>query len=339
MTFLTERELERAIRELPRKRRWWCAVAFWGKGADRLWKGVDHKNVRLICNLSMGGTNPNVIGKAANTRKSWKQHPTLHAKVYLGDDIAIVTSANASANGLGLEDGEVSGWLEAGVLINDAAQVERISDWFDNVWATSSAISDVDLMLALKKWKERQKARPTLRAFADFDPAHYGHPMLSWEPVVNSNWTTNRNAVVSALGSFSDAVNKQILDGVDIDGDKDRKLLKPGKWILTWPRTEARKRSSRSKLRWIYTGALVKNAGAYDDSDPPKDAVLSLAVRPPIPFDPNEKKFLEAFDTLLNNGKYSFLKADSENDWFFPRLSLMKKFWVDLKVVYLKKGS
>jgi hypothetical protein len=81
--------------------RFHCAVAFWGKRSETLIDSDRRRNVKLICNLKMGGTNPNVVRKIP--RDLVKQIDTLHAKVYIGDNFAGVTSANASANGPGLE--------------------------------------------------------------------------------------------------------------------------------------------------------------------------------------------------------------------------------------------
>lgn len=41
-----------------------CIVAFWGRGADELFRNVDENLVertRIVCNLTSGGTNPRVI--------------------------------------------------------------------------------------------------------------------------------------------------------------------------------------------------------------------------------------------------------------------------------------
>ncbi len=79
-----------------------CAVAFWCKGAEALIP----KNVkpRIICDLTSGGTNPQVVRDFLERCKDKVKHlDSLHAKVYVGKNAAIVTSANASINGLGFE--------------------------------------------------------------------------------------------------------------------------------------------------------------------------------------------------------------------------------------------
>ena len=104
MKFLFDAELRAAVQNLQRKRQWYCAVAFWGRGAEELTRGIGHDNVKIICNLKSGGTNPYVIEVLQH--QNVRQNDLLHAKVYLGDNAAIVCSANASANGLGFEGRE-----------------------------------------------------------------------------------------------------------------------------------------------------------------------------------------------------------------------------------------
>ena len=58
--------LKRALAEADRAS---LAIAFWGAGAERLFAGWQGRTLRIICNLSLGGTNPaggrgNVLGAA-----------------------------------------------------------------------------------------------------------------------------------------------------------------------------------------------------------------------------------------------------------------------------------
>jgi hypothetical protein len=59
--------------------------------------------------------------------------PRLHAKVYIAGDAVIVSSANASANGLGEEDTEIEIGLEAGYLSKRKEDVSAARDWFEKV--------------------------------------------------------------------------------------------------------------------------------------------------------------------------------------------------------------
>ncbi|MFZ3184307.1 MAG: phospholipase D family protein, partial [Pseudomonas sp.] len=101
------------------------AVAFWGRGAEPLipQKG---KKLRILCNLGMGGTNPEVI----STLRTYpsveiKNLDRLHAKVMIGDQQAIIGSANCSANGLNFEGEELAGWHEAGYRVSTQDQLKQ----------------------------------------------------------------------------------------------------------------------------------------------------------------------------------------------------------------------
>lgn len=154
MEFLTGIALHRAVERVLNNKAVKCAVAFWGAGAESLF-GVDVKEARIICNLSMGGTNPTVIENLMK-RYDVRQCDALHAKVYIGDSKAVVGSANASTGGLGFEGKK--GWIEGGVEIQ---KVEPIVEWFDALWRDADAtreISVADLESAKQRFARIQAA-------------------------------------------------------------------------------------------------------------------------------------------------------------------------------------
>ncbi|MDD2320421.1 MAG: phospholipase D family protein [Geobacteraceae bacterium] len=138
-----------------------CAVAFLGQKADRI-LAETNSGGRIICNLSSGGTNPFVIKQLLDKGSfAIKKHPFLHAKVYIGNNEVIVSSANFSANGLGLEAEELSGWLEAGYQVTDQKELKSIQKWFSNLWDNSTDITPDDITVAMEAWKKRQINRPS----------------------------------------------------------------------------------------------------------------------------------------------------------------------------------
>ncbi|SEJ22175.1 PLD-like domain-containing protein [Azotobacter beijerinckii] len=141
------------------------AVAFWGDGSEKLFESWQGESLRILCNLGSGGTNPYVIRRLlalANTRCGIEVRTLddLHAKVMLGDNGAVVGSANFSSNGLGLEGDECSGWREAGLFTNDAAQLAIVQAWFDGIWDAARQISEEALQQAESNWEKRRNARP-----------------------------------------------------------------------------------------------------------------------------------------------------------------------------------
>lgn len=131
------------------------AVAFWGKGAEALFKNSG-KNTRVICNLTSGGTNPDVIRKIQDLSVNVRHLPDLHAKVFLGDKVAILGSANCSANGLNLEEGEANGWQEAGYVITSTTEIAQIRDWYSERWNDAQEVTPELLKKAEKTWNPRR---------------------------------------------------------------------------------------------------------------------------------------------------------------------------------------
>ena len=137
-----------------------CAVAFLGEKAFKIIKS-SKATVQIICNLDSGATNPGAVTKLMKLPNvEVRNQPLLHAKVYLADDCAIVSSANISANGLGLEGNEVASWLEAGYKVSDDDGISDIAAWLDEQWESANPISKKDISAAKKKWKKRRDSRP-----------------------------------------------------------------------------------------------------------------------------------------------------------------------------------
>jgi len=137
-----------------------CAVAFLGNKAESLLP-KNNSDVRIVCNLNSGGTNPSVVEKLmANGRYKLKHCPELHAKVYIGNEAAIVSSANLSANGLGLDADELNGWIEAGYEVTDPEELKTIHTWFSNLWKESKKILATDIENAKHAWEKRRIIRP-----------------------------------------------------------------------------------------------------------------------------------------------------------------------------------
>ena len=93
-----------------------CIMAFWGAGALYLFREVPEKRrkkTRIVCNLTMGGTNPRVIEELKKMKFKVKHNPHLYSKVYWTNKGVVVGSSNASANGLSPEDIDQDVWLEA----------------------------------------------------------------------------------------------------------------------------------------------------------------------------------------------------------------------------------
>jgi hypothetical protein len=151
--FIAGSDLVDAIRDVLGGNNVRCAVAFWGTGAEALLNQASGDQPRIICDVTLGGTSPNalrVLGAPENDRLRYV--PSLHAKVYISDRGAIVGSANASQNGVGL-DGPPS-LIEGGVLValEDDAYSQAVT-WFETHWKASKKVDASALALATKRFR------------------------------------------------------------------------------------------------------------------------------------------------------------------------------------------
>lgn len=159
MEFLNERAARRAVRrEMRTSERAELAVAFWGEGAaEKL--GIEDREpgrVRIICNLTMGGTNPSEIEKLIELGHDVVRCDQLHAKCYIFDEAVLVGSSNASSNGLAFQDNETLPWFEANILSRDVALVARVRRWLSRL--PTKPITEQDLLKAHEAWKRRRQA-------------------------------------------------------------------------------------------------------------------------------------------------------------------------------------
>lgn len=161
--FVASKDYESALRSVLAEPGEFCvAVAFWGRGADEFLLSEHPRQMKLICNLQSGATNPDtIVALLKNKGVTVKQHDRLHAKVIIGPSSALVGSANLSSNGLNLEGEEITGWEEAGILTQDITQMAAVKNWFAAIWDASRSISKKDLEYARTRWGQRRATRIT----------------------------------------------------------------------------------------------------------------------------------------------------------------------------------
>jgi hypothetical protein len=330
MRFLHGAALNEAISSILAENSIRCAVAFWGKGADALITGRKRQQIHLICNLMSGATNPHVIRKLQESGAEVRQADILHAKVYIGRDHAVVASANASANGLGLEGSEQRHWIEAGVEFTDTASV---IDWFEQLWTDSRPITAADLAKATASWKPRRAARPTVSSFADFD--FEADPLILICPVDYREWEPREEAIKASIGYYDDSVHELIENGLEVDR-ADAALFNVGRWVLCWWPTAKGRPNRRRKPYWLFTQSpLIEDAFVYrDDRKKKQDVVLKAATSPPPPFELGDGWFEEVFGRVMALPKYHRLNDGETGPWFAERQEVTREFWRELQRSY-----
>lgn len=334
MNFVSSSQLTQAIKEVTSSRAAKCAVAFWGNGGAKLFPSEDLSGVKIVCNLSMGGTNPTEIKRLQDRNADIRQHDYLHAKVYIGPDKAVVCSANASSNGLGFEGPiELAGWEEAGVIIETNVNV---SVWFDAIWKQSRPIEDDDLKVARKLWHERRKCKPTPAGFPNFDPDAFSpSPLVTW--IGSTEWEYNKEEIVKQLGGFGKRIQEMVDEGLEVEHKYDRDFLKPGTWVLCWYADKRDLPKVKSGMWWVYVGDTIERSFRYEGERLWRPTALAMLRRPPEPFNIKDPIFRNLLRNLLATDKYRPLtETDYPGAWFAPRANLMKKLWHELKQAYPK---
>jgi hypothetical protein len=144
LLFLEGHQLSSEIKRLvKRKGPLKIAVAYWGSGGLKLLSlNPKRKDLKIVCCLKGGKSDPDLIKRFG---KRAKQSDRLHAKIVWTPGTAIVSSANASSNGLPDEEDGAGGLIEAGVSISDPKQLKAIGAWIDRLHRTSRSIKKADL--------------------------------------------------------------------------------------------------------------------------------------------------------------------------------------------------
>lgn len=328
MEFLTDTALHDAIVAITRESGARCAVAFWGKGAETR-VGDD---ARIICNLKMGGTNPAVIEKLMQRLGSdcVRQHDSLHAKVYIGRESAIITSANASANGLGFE-GTTSTWQEAGVRVREVSTVEK---WFTDLWKRGTEITDEDLKAAKEAWKNRQRNLPTLTSFENFDVDQDRLPWVTYYQ--DATWIYNDDEISEQGLTLNKTLKHRIDDGAELHFDDEKDIIQD-RWFLHWRTRNDGAPAQKIDLYWKHVGnQIVRGGFIWKGEETPSDVILASEDQPPVPFAIN-KLFEETFRQTISQKKFELFTLDDEENerWYRDREDLLRSFWKDLKVDYI----
>ena len=222
------------------------AVAFWGNGAEKLFDNWEGGSLKILCNLSSGGTNPHTIRQLmALPGAEVRQANDLHAKVMLGESAALIGSANFSANGLGYEGNECTGWQEAGMRVDAPAQLDPIRTWFDRMWEVNKdgTISNQDLLNAQANWDKRRAATPAVNEGSPL--LEQSLSVIKGRPIYLAiyRWFASEEA----LQDFESVKEK-----VQQAGGRTRKALD---FFENWPDEEGNRLPEDGQIIIVYSGS------------------------------------------------------------------------------------
>ena len=146
MKFVYGKKLFKKFYELSSKaeKRAYITSAYVGNNSyELLSQNVkDIEDVRFIVNFSedsvrAGAISPNGV-KQLKEIGDVHSRKDLHAKVYMFDDFAIISSANFSRNAF-------ENNLEVGIIINESIIIRKIEKFFDELWRKSKPITTADI--------------------------------------------------------------------------------------------------------------------------------------------------------------------------------------------------
>lgn len=335
---LLENALSNAIiKFLAKETKLRIAVAFIGNGASKL---INHAatDVKITCNLSMGGTNPNEVQILINRfgQKNVKQIDNLHAKLYIGEKYAIVGSANMSVNGLGTQP---KGLREAGYKFKlGQPSGERSVDWFDVLWKDAREITDEDIADAKEKWNSGSPARngdwkADSLNICDYDFDRPDFPLITWHG--NSEYKISKDLKIGKINEECEKIDIDVYNSVEIECSKDITYLAKNRYIVEFQRlinggTAAKIPDELFTLQ--SRGDVLENAFHYKGSRNQKSNVMLCDVVKPAIFGLDQSTNYDKFKELINRPEYFDLRDDGyDGCWFDSRIDLMRKFWKELQ--------
>ena len=330
--FLHGTALSEKIREVVKGKDVRCAVAFWGGGAVQELFGtevLDRDDVHVVCDLSMGGTNPDTLrALGAPENQNIRFSNGLHAKVFMSSNGAIVGSANASNNGIGFM-GSNAQLLEAGTYFGPVSDAcSTVSDWFADLANYGSKQVDMEaLNTARLAWNRRRNAggrhnvqqRPS---FLSYDP-EVDKPVLVCWYVGGGNQAMDDPRIADEGRSymyFSDE-REEILDH----------------WVCAFRVSDdGRQMHPNGQPSFFFVTDFLKNSLPNEEYDPNLAFQHVDADVPDFPFALNRVNFNNAFRSVIDRNEYRRLRdEDSADPWLVRNhIDPMHRFWRDVQAEY-----
>ena len=293
MRILTENEIQRSITKCNPYQ---IAVAYIGIDWCAFIPDTNHLEAVIVSPTI--GTNPKAILRLAKAI-GWDNLfflNELHAKIYLGQDSAVVGSANLTHNGLSgqslielcVEISSETGVRRIETILNDLkrrahdqyptteTKKERIKE-LEKIWAAAIA----NRILPKKPGEQNQ--------FIDFEVLAKDHFYVLWYQPVGCEYSEDVKALQSVM---VDDIHFAQSDNVE-----------KNKWVLVWRITNSSKPHKSSKPHWLYIHDIFEDGIIDEGYEYPKCAIQRSDMEIPSP--PFE---------ITNEVENAFKKVVIEND-------------------------
>ena len=289
MRILTGKDIAAAIAKCePRQ----IAVAFVGK--DWIKFISNPESIEFVILSPTLGTNPNAVIELVNKIGWHKVYflDELHAKIYLGQRVAIVGSANLTRNGL-------SGKLLTELCVSlqnpvELAEISRIiSDWRKRAEMQYPKENDkkekLHQLTALWRSAIAHGIAPFPKkgtiSFADFELLSTEDFYVVWWQPFEAKYSPDLEKIE---GRIDDEVHFAVRDRV-----------KKNTWVLMWRITEKSKPHKGTRPYWLYIHDVFSNGIINTDYDYPQCAIQQNNLKlPPQPFKLTEK-VISAFKNVV----------------------------------------
>lgn len=289
------------------------AVAYVGAG----WKTfVSSDKLKEIVVSPTLGSNPKAIEELMRDIGHENVYflDELHAKIYLGTDIAIVGSCNLSDNAMA-----EFGLLESAVLVDESRSISQLHHTFQNYKKLANdryptLEEKMERLRALTKewnialWHGLTKDLRVESSLASYE-SKLDKIHISWYSTGNIEYDENviGSVVPDARGVSPDDYFVQVLQFLEEDS------IEPGDWILTWHcRNDGHPRKN-GDISWMHVHHVIPH-GAVDDTYTKLVGQANdlKAGKPPFPLTPVTK---EVIRNAIGSGKFPELLSVDDSAW------------------------
>ncbi len=273
MKILVESEIGKAIRRCnPSK----VAVAYIGADWNKFVRNADRVDAIIVSPTF--GSNPraitSLVGKIRWDRVFFLDE--LHAKMYIGNEAAVIGSANLTRNGLSGEK-----LVELCVEVEAEESLRSLNKAFDDLKRRAqekypTADSKKAQLKELENiWNSaianrivRSDSRIT-PSFVDFEPLGKDHFYVLWYQPIKPNYSADINAIGSLMVDdihFTNADN-----------------VKKNKWVLVWHMTDSYTPHRTERPYWLYIHEVYTDGVVDRGYDYPKCAIQRKDLEVPSP--------------------------------------------------------
>lgn len=193
MKFCSGADLTKAICEVTQSGQGdlYLIVSYWGTGGlDRIGLAKPQgRQIYILCDVTSGSCNPSEIKKLRKRDDIRLRHRRqLHSKVYCSDAEAVISSANASKNGHGIDGVSDAGLIEAGIQLNAGEPLAATQRWCKAQWEGGQRVTRELLAECERAWitnkirtgERRQKQSLTTLLKADRNLLAKSRAFVAW---------------------------------------------------------------------------------------------------------------------------------------------------------------